>query len=1086
MKLKSTFFLILLFIGVLQLQSQVVINELSAANWQGGYADNYGEFEDWIELYNTSGTDFDLSGYWLSDDDLEPMKWEFPAGSIIPANDHLVIFASDRNEVVGGNYHTSFKITQGKQEGAVLADPTGAIIDSYMLDVANQLDHSRGRAIDGDANWAVFLDPTPGAPNANPYEEYTTVTIDTDAGNYTGTANVEISTADPNAVIYYTLDGTTPTEASTQFTGPIAVGNTTVVRARAFNPDPLVPPSFIETNTYILNDFHSIPVVSVTGDELPTLLGGNQIEPIGHLELLAADGTLLAEAGGDYNEHGNDSWAYPQRGIDYITQDEFGYGNELHHEIFRTKDRDGYQRLIIKAAASDNYPFENGGAHIRDAYVQSLSQIADLRMDERTYEPCVMYVNGEYWGVYELREKVDDLDFTDYYYDQGAGDVEFLKTWGGTWEEYGTIDEWDDLRDFILGNDMTDPGNYDYVKDLYNTGSLIDYFTLNSYVVCADWLNWNTGWWRGLNPDGDKRKWRYILWDMDATFGHYINFTGVPDQSADADLCDPEQLGDPGGQGHVPIWNTLLENEEFFADYINRFSDLSGSYFSCEFMHSHLDSLVGLIQPEMPRHIDRWGGTMAEWEANVQEVRDFIDTRCATVNEGVLDCYDELDGPYEITLMANPPEGGRIDLPTFEISEYPYTTTYFGGIDVPFDADENDGYVFSHWTANNQVITPDELQEEIVMNFTADDTLTAHFVAEEFFELTLDVNPAGSGTITYNGTTYSSFPVTIEAAGSTMGEATANPINGWDLDNWIADFALDTSPLDNPVTFTVLDNGTLTANFFEVIYDVSFDVSPEAVGSIMVDGDELSEYPQVLSLPGNVPIDIRAKATEEFYDFSHWSTLSAVPVPDDLTENIELSFGGPDNVVAHFIELPNYPLTIDALPRGAGWVRIPDSLIQEFPYQKQQLGNENLMIEAIERGKYAFSHWEIVFGADVDYPENATQNYYLGGAAHLVAHFEERINDVFIPNSFTPNGDGVNDLLKVYANEIDLDDFKFSVLNRWGNELFYTNDIEKGWNGSDQNGDHFVPPGQYTYFIRYVNTVTGEIVEKAGTVTLIR
>jgi hypothetical protein len=86
MKLKSLSFVLLFVLGTLQIQSQVVINELSAANWQGGFADNYGEFEDWVELYNTSGTDFDLSGYWLSDDDEEPMKWEFPVGTIIPGN----------------------------------------------------------------------------------------------------------------------------------------------------------------------------------------------------------------------------------------------------------------------------------------------------------------------------------------------------------------------------------------------------------------------------------------------------------------------------------------------------------------------------------------------------------------------------------------------------------------------------------------------------------------------------------------------------------------------------------------------------------------------------------------------------------------------------------------------------------------------------------------------------------------------------------------------------------------------------------------------------------------------------------------
>jgi hypothetical protein len=729
----------LLFSMAFSVQGQVVINEISAANFAGGGSvDNYGEYEDWMELYNPSGTAVDLQGYYLSDDENEPMKWQIPAGVSVPANGFLIIYCSGRGEFADGNVHADFKITQGKQEGAVLADASGAIIDSYILNIPNQVYHSRGRITDGAAQWGIFLTPTPGASN--------------------DPASITMSTADPDATIYYTTDGSVPTEASQEYTGAVVLNNTAVVRARAFNNDPLVPPSFIETNTYFLDQQHGVAIVSVSGDDLNTLVNGQQIEPIGHFELFDENGVLLTETGGDFNEHGNDSWAYDQRGIDYITQDEFGYGNELDNQIFSNKDRTGYQRLIMKAAASDNYPFENGGAHIRDAYVQSLSQLADLRMDERTYRPCVMYVNGEYWGVYEIREKVDDLDFTDYYYDQGAGEVNFLKTWGGTWEEYGTMDGWNDIRDFILTNDMSDPANYDYVNDIYNVGSLIDYFILNSYIVSSDWLNWNTGWWHGLDPDGDKQKWRYILWDMDAVFDHYANFTGVPNQGADADLCDPEQLGDPGGQGHVPIWNALLENEEFFAHYINRFSDLSGTYFSCDYMQSHLDSLIGLIEPEMQGHVNRWGGSMAEWQDNVQAIRDFIDERCAVVNDGVLDCYPELEGPYNITFYAEPADAGRIDLTSLEISEYPYTSTYFGGITADFDADENDGYIFSHWTSNGTTFDPNETSEEIVVSFTQDDTLIAHFIPEETFELTLQADPPNGGSVFLNGTEYSSFP----------------------------------------------------------------------------------------------------------------------------------------------------------------------------------------------------------------------------------------------------------------------------------------------------------------------------------------
>jgi gliding motility-associated-like protein len=1085
MKLKAVLFFLFVQCGIF-LNAQVVVNEISAANF-GGFADNYGDFEDWIELYNTGGADVDLSGFWLSDDELEPMKWEIPAGTTITAGGYLLIYASDRDESVGGNLHTSFKITQARQEGAVLSDPSGTILDSYLLTIANQQNHSRGRITDGSNDWGIFTTPTPGAANAGALGEYVPLEIITAPGYYTGSVNVEIQSADANADIYYTTDGTVPTVGSALYTGPVNLTQTAVVKARAFNPGANAPASFVETNTYILDLTHGVYVVSVSGDQLPTLLGGTQIEPIGHFELFSASGDLLAECNGDYNEHGNDSWAYPQRGIDYITQDEFGYGNEVNHQIFENKDRDGFQRLILKAAASDNYPFENGGAHIRDAYVQSLSQLADLRVDERTYAPCVMYVNGEYWGVYEIREKVDDLDFTDYYYDQGSGQVDFLKTWGGTWEEYGSGDDWDDLRDFILANDMTDQANYDYVNDLYNTGSLIDYFLLNSYIVSSDWLNWNTGWWRGRNPDGDKKKWRYILWDMDATFGHYANFTGIPDQSPEAGLCDPEQLNDPGGQGHVPVWNALLQNEQFFADYINRYSDLASSYFSCEYMLNHLDSLILLIEPEMQDHVDRWGGSMAEWQSNVQEVRDFIEERCEVINNGILDCYPQLDGPYNVVFYADPPNGGRIDLPSIEIDTYPYSAEYFGGVQVELDADENDGFIFSHWSSNGTVFMPDEFSEEIMVSFTANDTLIAHFVPDISYSLTLDVEPANSGSITIAGTTYSSFPVTIDLAESVDYSAKALPITGYGFSDWQSGLALSPNAVVDSVTFSMTENQTLTARFFEIINEVTFDVAPEGVGEIILGDTAIQDYPTTIELPEVAILELKAKPTAPFYAFSHWSFLNATPNPDEETADISVQFEDPDVVVANFIELPNYPIRIETEPEGAGWVRLPDTLLKTLPYETIMLGDENIAIEAIERDKYKFSHWEVKVGAAAQNEDLPLLNYPFFAPTHLIAHFDERLNAVFIPSSFTPNGDGLNDILKVYGIEVSDENFRLSIMNRWGQEIWSTSDINEGWNGGGEEGsNYFAPPGFYSYFLRYRNEITGDVVRTSGTVFLIR
>ena len=1066
--------------------SQVVINEISAAN-RTHFQDNYGEEEDWVELYNTGAADFDLSGYYLSDVEDNLTKWEFPAGAVISAGGYMILVANDRNEYTGGFYHTSYRISQDVQEGAVLSDPSGTIIDSYLLTNPNQLDHSRGRVTDGAGSWGVFLTPSPGAANTGAISEYAAKPVLTDGGIFGGGLNVEMTTSSTNASIRYTLDGFEPTLASLPYAGPVFVGATAVVRARVFSNDPNIPPSLVETNSYLINTNHTLPIISVSGTQLLTLLGGQQIDPIGHLEYFSPQGILLAESSGEFNEHGNDSWAYPQRGIDYITRDEFGNGHELHYPIFRTSDRQDYQRLIIKAAASDNYPFEQGGAHIRDAYVQSLSQLAELRMDERSYEPCVMYVNGQYWGVYDLREKVDDHDFTRIYYDQGKYDIDFLKTWGGTWEEYGSGADWDDLRNFILGNDMTDPANYAYVDERYNTGSLIDYFVLNSYIVCVDWLNWNTGWWRGRNPDGDKRKWRYILWDMDASFGHYVNFTGVPDQSANANICDPEQLGDPGGQGHVPIWNTLLNNETFFADYINRYSDLASNHFSCEFMIQHLDSLVGLLEPEMPQHINRWGGSMAEWEGNVQEIRDFINERCAIINNSFLDCYEELDGPYNITFYADPPEGGSIQLPSIEIETYPYDVTYFGGINAGFEAQANDGFTFSHWTSNNTVFAPNELTEEIVVNFTADDTLTAHFNPDVLYNLTLNVSPPNTGNIVLNGTTYNSFPITVQQYGSVNNDLAGQPIAGWGFEIWQSSIGLNEPANQSEVTFVLESDGSITAVFYEIIYDVQFNVMPPETGAVVFEDEILEALPENRMVPGDIPLSVKTYPIAPFHEFSHWSVLNGSPLPDEFSPEIELNFASPDVVIANYVELPNYPLILDVNPRNVGcWIKIPDTLVKDFPYEKQILGDKTFIFEAIPRGNYEFSHWEVVYGVDVENENVSAIQYKLYSPTRLVAHFTERINAVFIPNSFTPNEDGFNDIFKVYGMEIDPNDFKLVIMSRWGGELFSTTDMNQGWNGGKEGSNYYAPPGLYAYFIHYRNTITGDIVEKAGQILLIR
>ncbi|MBK8474643.1 MAG: CotH kinase family protein [Sphingobacteriales bacterium] len=519
--------------------AQIVINEFSAANTSAAIVDNFGENEDWVELFNTTGSAVNLSGWHLSDRSANLLKWTFPTGSTIAANGYLRIWCSGRNTGTGANMHTNFKITQTQNiEGIYLSNVGGTLIDGNDIDTPNQNNHSWGRSPNGSANWRVFTNPTPNASNTTTaYLGYaTTPNITPASGAYSGSVSVGIVTPDPGITIRYTNNGDFPTAASTLYTAPFNVTQTRVIRAIAISSNPSILPSFVESNTYFINVApHTCKIISLSGSGVAALFGGTNSTPNSGFEMFNENFVKIDEGYGQTNKHGNDSWAYNQRGIDFIMRDQYGYDHAVQEQLFQSSPRDKFQRIILKPAANDNYPFSTGGAHIRDAFVHTLSERCHLNLDERKSEPCVVYLNGQYWGVYEIREKVDDNDYTDYYYNRDGDEIDYIKTWGGTWAEYGDMNQWNTLYNYIQSNNMAVPANYANVESQLDILSLMDYVIINVQTVCSDWLNYNTSWW---HSNDNVVKWRYALWDMDATFNHYINYTDIPSQQPTSDPCD--------------------------------------------------------------------------------------------------------------------------------------------------------------------------------------------------------------------------------------------------------------------------------------------------------------------------------------------------------------------------------------------------------------------------------------------------------------------------------------------------------------------------------------------------------------------
>ncbi len=723
------------------LNAQIVINEYSTSNLKQ-FLDNFGEGEDWFELYNSNTVGTNVGGYYLSDDSLNPLKYQIPAGTSIPASGFLRFWASGRNVAAVGNLHTNFKLTQTKKdERIILSNTAGVQIDMVELSKETKNTHSFGRKPNGSPNWGIFTAPTPNATNnaAAFFADYAnTPTASMAPGFYTGTITVSFTSSDPSAVIRYTVNGYEPTATSPIYTTPISVTATTVVKAINFSTAPNTLSSFTEFNTYFINENHTLPVVSVSGSDLDLLLAGNgTLKPFGSFEYFSAAKIRTAKTFGEFNRHGQDSWPLNQKSIDFISRDECGYNQSIKEKLFELSDRDKFQRVILRAAGDDNYPANfqpqnAGSAHVRDAFVQNLAIRGKLNLDCRTATKIIMYRNGQYWGVYDIRELPDDHDYTDYKYNQGKYELQYLLTWGNTWAEYGgnaALTQWNNFANFILNNNMTIAANYQKVTDSLDIKSLVDYVLVNSFTVCSDWINYNTGWWRGMNPNGTHKKWGYILWDNDATFGFYINYTGIPNTTANAAPCDAQTITNPSVDlnKHIRILNKLRTNTTFNQYYITRQIDLWNTVFSCNNMLPYLDSIKNTIGPEMTRHTAKWGGTYSGWLTNLNTLKTFITNRCVNLSNGIKNCYS-LTGPYNLTVNADSAGSGAVNFNTLALTQFPYKGTYFGGVNNILQAVPNPNHAFVNWTTTSgQTFTPNANTITTNVSLSASDSIVAHF-----------------------------------------------------------------------------------------------------------------------------------------------------------------------------------------------------------------------------------------------------------------------------------------------------------------------------------------------------------------------
>jgi gliding motility-associated-like protein len=320
-------------------------------------------------------------------------------------------------------------------------------------------------------------------------------------------------------------------------------------------------------------------------------------------------------------------------------------------------------------------------------------------------------------------------------------------------------------------------------------------------------------------------------------------------------------------------------------------------------MHAVLDSMIAVIDPEMPRQIERWDGNYNAWQENVQEIHDFIDERCAeTLIGGIEDCYDV----EAVTLTIIIDGLGQIEVNSVDIGPYdmPLDATYFAGVPMMLEAQEEYGELFLFWDVlDGDVALTNPTNPNLNFTLSGDATIIAYFAANaDPQNVVFDVNPAGAGNIIVDGTSLINYPST-----ETL-EYGAHTIEAIGLDEWHVftgwtTSGTDVSPsaLDADGGISITQAATVTANFELIPHvDLNVRVEPALKGSVRLEGGEVIVTNQ---WSGGLELDglLNAEASPiEFWEFERWEIANVIPNPDSKSPSITLAVEDYEEIVAYF------------------------------------------------------------------------------------------------------------------------------------------------------------------------------------------
>ena len=801
---------------------EVVINEVCAEN-HGSLQDEDGATPDWVELYNNSSTAANLGGWGLSDVAGIPLKWTFPAGTMLAGRSFLVVFLSDKNRAVPGSpFHTNFQL-KAAGEALFLTKANLTTADS-MAAVPLGADITRGRFPNGTGAWKFFQIPSPGKTNSlfPAWESiiYTKPQFSIPGGYYTPDQALLLSTTEQGVTVRYTLDGSDPVETSPVYSVPLAlttkagqpnvlsmiqgtatvnahtdgwkppigeVRKATIVRSRAFRAG--APSGPIGTNTYFIGADGPRP------DALPTLAVNSGptglfdyvqgIYMLGKIfdDFVAAypNEPLTGHTPANYTQRGSTwerganlewfepwpvagpgdalsgkrAWSEPilldiqgqstrsfrQKSFGIDAQGSAGTDNSIGYAVFPGLKRRGNGKPLedFRHLRLRNFGNDWDYAMMRDSFAARLC--GDVGIDVMNSRPASVYLDGEYWGILEVRENQDGR-YLQAHYDFNDDDAVILYGQGALERGVpGDEQPYLDLLNYCATHNLANQADYDYVAARVDVPSCLKYFASEIYLANADWPQNNIRVWRRrlavndpLESKGRDGKWRWFMFDVDLGTGHPWS-AGYAENTLQVALA-------PNGRPSVPqTWGTqilrsLLQNPAGQAEFVQSAATLLNSRFKAATAVALVNQMEAELLPGIDEHRRRWQpafASVAGWQNQVNVIRTFAQQREAIVRQHFISQFALTQAPLTLNVDNGASARGSIRVMDLEFGagvpgagapSFPWTASWFTGSPLRVEAVPKPGWIFAGWTG-----LPDTTPQA-TLTLSGAKSITAHFIAE--------------------------------------------------------------------------------------------------------------------------------------------------------------------------------------------------------------------------------------------------------------------------------------------------------------------------------------------------------------------